>query len=565
MSKVQVLQLKTKLEQLYQNKIDLSDVQNEQDKENCFLTRAYCAFALQTLAEIDGETAIDSIVDTYGDNGMDGIYINDVTNELWIVQSKWIKAGTGEPDAGSIAKFISGVSDLVELKFDRFNQKVNDKSARIEKSIVDVKTKIKLVLAYTGADTIAQENYKKIQDFLDELNEASEVIDFTRFSLKNAIQSLVNMLDGQPITQDVIIKNWGKVEEPYKAIIGLVDGATLAQLWVEHRKKLLSDNIREFIGNTIVNADIKKTIIETPSHFFYYNNGITILCDDINKAPAGGSDHSMGIFHIENMKIVNGAQTVGSLGEVYNTRPNALDNVYVIVKIVALQNCPANFGVEITQKTNTQNRIEKRDFVSLDVQHQRLQTEMALFGITYQIKRSEAIVDIQKGCSVEDVITAVGCSLQNVDIAITAKREIGKLWEKVDEAPYTLIINESLSAIKAWRSVIIMRKLQQYIKDVENTKNGREKSCYIHSNRFILHLILNSIPQQYLNDQNYDFDNFMDRCDWYRIIGELETIVYQIIEEHYQSSLMHQIFRNFTKTRDIKSRVLAQIQTISYN
>lgn len=66
MSKIQVNQLKTKLNLLYENKIDLSDVINEGDKENCFLTRAFGAFALQVCAEIDPDIAANSIVDSYG-------------------------------------------------------------------------------------------------------------------------------------------------------------------------------------------------------------------------------------------------------------------------------------------------------------------------------------------------------------------------------------------------------------------------------------------------------------------------------------------------------------------
>ena len=107
MSKIQVNQLKAKLDQLYKGKIDLSDVTNVNDKEKFFLSRAYCAFALQECAEIESDIATNSIVDSFGDNGIDGIYYNEVTCDLWIIQSKWINAGTGEPDSGSIAKFAS--------------------------------------------------------------------------------------------------------------------------------------------------------------------------------------------------------------------------------------------------------------------------------------------------------------------------------------------------------------------------------------------------------------------------------------------------------------------------
>ena len=39
------------------------------------------------------------------------------------------------------------------------------------------------------------------------------------------------------------------------------------------------------------------------------------------------------------------------------------------------------------KKTNTQNRIEKRDFVSLDPLQDKLKTELAILGVDYHIKR----------------------------------------------------------------------------------------------------------------------------------------------------------------------------------
>lgn len=558
MSVIQVNQLKRKIEQTYVQLIDLSDVAREEDKENCFLSRSQAAYTLQCLANIDAATAASCITDTYNDNGIDAIFFSPQYNELWILQSKWIKSGTGEPSLGDVSKFIQGVKDLVELKFDRFNDKIQHLASIIEDALSDYKIRIKLVLTYTGSDTLSEQSMRVINDLLKEVNEASEVMDFTRFSLKQSIQSLVSSLDGTPISKDIIIKNWEKIESPYKVIFGVIDGSTLAQLWIENRTRLFSDNIREFIGNTTVNLDIRKTAIEEPEHFFYFNNGVTVLCDDINKLAAGGADHAFGTFHIENMKVVNGAQTVGSLGEAYGTNKGSVEKTNVFIKIISLQSCPDSFGDNVTRKNNTQNKIEKRDFVSLDPQHERIKTDMALEGITYQIKRSDSSTKDTHTCDVEELITAVACSLDNVDISVVAKREVGLLWDNIGTAPYTDIVNPSLSVTKAWRCIRIMRCLYDRIKQKEPSISGREKSCYIHSNRFVLHLILTGVESKVLNDPKYDFDRFItDTLP--SIISQYETIVFQIVEEKYSSSLIHQIFRNYTKSREIKADFLRRI------
>lgn len=555
MSVIQVNQLKRKIEQTYPSLIDLSDVIRDEDKENCFLTRSQAAYTLQCLANIDAATAAACITDSYNDNGIDAIYYSSQFDELWILQSKWIKSGTGEPSLGDVSKFINGVKDLIELKFDRFNEKINKLSSIIENALSDYKIKIRIVLTYTGSDTLAEQSTRVINDLLNEVNEASEVMFFSRFSLKQSIQSLVSSLDGTPISKDIIIKNWEKYEEPYKAFLGVIDGATLAQLWIENRTRLFSNNIREFIGSTSVNNDIRKTAIEEPENFFYYNNGVTILCDEINKQAAGGADHSFGTFHVENMKVVNGAQTVGSLGEAYGTNKDSVEKTNVFVKIISLQSCPDSFGENVTRKNNTQNRIEKRDFVSLDPQHERIKTDMALDGITYQIKRSDTLTNDEKSCTVDELITAVACSLSNVDISIVAKREVGLLYDNITTSPYTDIVNASLSATKAWRCITIMRLLTAFIKQKEPQVTGREKSCYIHSNRFVLHLILNKMDPQVLNDPKFDFDSYC-KNELIAKFEQYEVLIYQIIEEKYSSSLIHQIFRNYTKTRDIKNEFI---------
>lgn len=85
---------------------------------------------------------------------------------------------------------------------------------------------------------------------------------------------------------------------------------------------LFSPNIRSFLGQTEINQSIRTTIQEEPEKFWYYNNGITVLAHDINKKPLGGNSKESGIFECKGIKVVNGAQTVGSLASIRdNIRP----------------------------------------------------------------------------------------------------------------------------------------------------------------------------------------------------------------------------------------------------
>ena len=553
MSKLHVRHIASKLQELYKSKIDITDGYNEEEQNNLFLTRSFAAYSLQILAGTSVETAAMAVVDGRDDNGIDAIYFDKKEKVLWLVQSKWIKNGQGEPETGDTNKFKTGVIDLIDFELSRFNTKVQAKQQEIEEALNDFEVKINIVLAYTGTDSFSTHNQRIIDDMLELVNDSSDIASFERFTLSQAHRSLAGIIEGQPIKTEIAIENWGKVEIPYKAIYGSVNGSSFAQLWSQYRSRLFSENIREFLGKSSVNDEIKNTINNEPDNFFYYNNGVTILCQNFTKKPiVVGRD--TGQFEINDLKIVNGAQTVGSIGSVYEQNPEAVESISVFVKIISLENCKSDFANNVTQKTNTQNKIEKRDFVSLDPQQERLQTELALDGITYQIKRTGESLSGEKQCNVEELMVAVACSLKDVDYSILAKREVGKLWENISSTPYTDIINDKLSAVKAWRCIAIMNRLTSYIKEQSKSVSGRKRMCLIHSNRFALHLILNHIKPQILLDVNYDFAAFY-KNNLLSLIESIEERIFSIVEEHYSQSLVHQVFRNFTKCRDIKDKI----------
>lgn len=556
MSLLHVNHIKAKLADIYQGKIDISDAKSEQDKENFFLTRSYAAYTLQILANIDPDTSANSITDSFDDNGIDAIYYDKKNKFLWLLQSKWIKSGNGEPDNGEINKFSNGIIDLIELQLDRFSPKIQKKETEILEALEDPLVKLKIVLTFTGKDGLSEHNQRTIDDLLKELNDPTELATFHRFSLKQAHKSLVGIMEGQPIKADLILSNWGKVEEPYFAIYGTINGSDIANIWAENRGRLFSENIRDFIGFSEVNEDIIETIMTEPENFYFYNNGITALCQSINKKPMGGSDRNSGIFVAEDFKIVNGAQSVGTLGNAYEKHPDKVSGTKIFIKVISLEGCPDGFGLSVTKKTNTQNKIDKRDFVSLDPEQERIKIELALEGINYHYKRSETTPKSDdQNYNVEEVMTGLACSLQSVDIAVQSKREAGKLWEDISKKPYTDIVNINTTATKVLRCVQVNRETIKILKSKEQASTGREKSHYIHSNRFVLHVVLEKIGQQAILDPVFDFNSFRI-SHLPKLIEDTAEETKKIVDNLYKSSLVHQVYRNFTKCREIKKEIM---------
>jgi hypothetical protein len=57
---------------------------------------------------------------------------------------------------------------------------------------------------------------------------------------------------------------------------------------------------------------MRDTLKEKPERFWYYNNGITIVCDRATRIQERGKDR----LRIENPQIINGQQTTRVLAEV---------------------------------------------------------------------------------------------------------------------------------------------------------------------------------------------------------------------------------------------------------
>ncbi|MQJ01802.1 hypothetical protein EI062_29060, partial [Escherichia coli] len=57
----------------------------------------------------------------------------------------------------------------------------------------------------------------------------------------------------------VEIERFGFLNEPYQAFYGAISGDQVAEWWEEHGARLFTKNIRNMLGKTEVNEEIKKT------------------------------------------------------------------------------------------------------------------------------------------------------------------------------------------------------------------------------------------------------------------------------------------------------------------
>ncbi|MGB3205789.1 MAG: AIPR family protein [Crinalium sp.] len=554
MVKIQISRIKRKLDSQLTSFIDMSDFANksEEEKQKACLSRSYAAYSLVSLASAKEEEAAQAIVDGFKDNGIDAIYYEEEKNILWLVQAKWFESGNGEPGAAEVGKFIKGIKDIINMKFAKFNEKIRNKQGEVENLLSNHNVKIKIVLAYSGSK-LGEANKNLLLEFVTEENIGGDFLFLEIFTLSEAYSALSQSIT-QSIDGDITLTDWGLNEEPYKTWYGQIGAEQLAKLWIQNKGNLFSQNIRSFVGMTDVNDGIQETLLNDPEAFLYLNNGVTVLCYKIKKTPSGGSTRSSGTFHCEGISIINGAQTVGTIGTTYEVEPEKVERAKVFIKLISLESCPSDFALKVTKATNTQNKVENRDFISLDDLHEDIQKEFALEGISYHYKRDQYnYPSDEKNCTLEEATIALACGLPDIRYTHIAKDKIGKLWEDVNKAPYTEIFNSDVSVKKMWRMIQIMRVVHRLLRNHEI--NDDKKATCIYGNRFILHMVFRYVEINASSLEQSNFDNYLNNGLGAITEQVIETIL-EAINTLYPNKSVYQIFRNLENYKCLKQKVL---------
>jgi hypothetical protein len=242
---------------------------------------------------------------------------------------------------------------------------------------------------------LAAEPRQDLEDCLNELNDTADPDAYELLKARVLKQSDVYGLvargtQGTPIDIEIALFEWGEAQDPF-AVYGQVAASDVAKWWKDYYPPIVSQNIRMFLGADIeVNAGLQNTLLTEPNHFWHFNNGITVVCSKISPKMLGGRSKDSGYFTCYDVRIVNGAQTAGSIAAAFDRKPDAVERARVNVRFIAVgSDASDTLGNAITKATNTQNRINRQDFVSLDPEQQRLRTELSIEGIVYNYKSGE--------------------------------------------------------------------------------------------------------------------------------------------------------------------------------
>jgi hypothetical protein len=160
---------------------------------------------------------------------------------------------------------------------------------------------------------------------------------------------------------------------------------SVSEMLTEAGIRLFARNVRGFLGSTEVNRGMEATLKNEPEYFWYYNNGITIICDEAERKGRGGRD----VLHVTNPQVINGQQTTRTLTR-FDGRSSAAS---VLVRVIRV---PRNHGAgdhfetlvsKLVGATNWQNAIRASDLMSNDRRQIEIERHFRKLGYLYLRKR----------------------------------------------------------------------------------------------------------------------------------------------------------------------------------
>jgi len=345
---------------------------------------AFLSWFLINYFKVDQDDAVDYVCDSPNDKGIDGIFVNDIEEEIYIFQSKYSPNPGYDQGDNDLKKFV-GAKNWFKSS-ENINFLDSSYASNELKSLVKKLNLFEKIENDYSLYSVFVTNKKFDHNANDYLKVTDEYFD--AWDLKRLYKEYIYTGKDLPVigkysfTYKPANAINGKINKNKEFFIFPVKVIELVKLDGIQDKRLFSKNVRFSLGRTRVNRDIKKTIQNNEEHknVFLYHNGITLICEKVRL--------SKDKIEIENYAIVNGCQSTITF---YENRDSLSKDLEVLLKVIEIGN-EEELSRKITYYTNNQNAISLKDLKSNDKIQQDLQEQFkTVFNhqLFFRIKRGE--------------------------------------------------------------------------------------------------------------------------------------------------------------------------------
>ena len=362
----------------------------------------FLAWFLRAFVVEEDQQAVESLTGGSGDKDVDGIFFDERARTVSIVQGKyrrdiWERAEsrTEVKSFAELALDLCGDKSFFETRLKATSPKVRQLLQEARKRIHERKYRLQLYYVTIGHVS------KNVRD------EASTIVrrfgDIASIDILDGHQVLLMLadyLDGvaPPVPMlDLPMESGEGVAS--SGALNRKDNKTGIESWVfsmtadavgaifeRAGTRLFARNVRGFLGRTEINNSMEQTLRKEPEHFWYYNNGITVICDNAQIIPVSGHN----VLRVNNPQVINGQQTTRML----HTKAGDGHGASVLTRVFTIPRKAANSSgtfdtlvSNIVQATNWQNAIRASDLMSNDRRQIEIERNLRKLDYLYVRKR----------------------------------------------------------------------------------------------------------------------------------------------------------------------------------
>lgn len=385
----------------YFNELKKEVIEIQVKYPNLSSDNAFVTWFMRAFITDDEKDAVDSITGKSADKSIDAIYLDKDNRIVFIVQGKYHQKNettASRSDVLALAdignSFYSSSKDVFESVLNKANSKVRHLLPIVKKLLIQQGYSLVLMFATTGK--ISATHVEEAESRVEE----NENIRFEVFAKSDLVKLMQDYIVGAappvptinlPVSGLEVFNRHDK-QTKITSWIFTMAGKEIGKIYNDIGIRLFARNIRGYLGaSKEVNKMIKYTMDKEPQNFWYYNNGITIVCDGAKQIKNG----SKNFVKVKNAQIINGQQTTRTLAL------SEKNSAEVLVKLIEVkresEDSKSQFNHligEIVSATNWQNSISQSDLKSNDAEQVRIEKEFKKLGYFYsrkKMKKSEAV------------------------------------------------------------------------------------------------------------------------------------------------------------------------------
>ncbi|MFD9367483.1 AIPR family protein [Streptomyces sp. NPDC060020] len=561
---VAVRQLRVALSREFAGLIDMTDSPSaapDPSRERAFFSRALAAKAVSLLTDRDPDEAAAAVIDGADDMGIDAVAFSIATPELWLIQAKWSDRGTAGISADDAQRLIHVLRLLTNLRYEDFNARFQHLAAGVDDVLASPDCRIHLVVAVAGDGRLAPAAEAVLTRSVAEFNDFGELVDFRSLALADFHAAVRQDVAPKRFSVTATMADgWVAMHHPYETYMGAIAADELAGWYEQHGERLYEGNVRRYLGMTKVNQALVGSLISDPDHFWYFNNGVTVVCDDVRPHYFARRTAGQPVrLELTNAQIVNGAQTAASAYHAFRQAPDATAQARVMLRVMCVKDAPDGLARSIAKASNTQNHVEPRDFVALASEQALIREDFArTLGKSYVYKRGELDPSPATGCSIVEAATALACAHRDAGLVARVRADHDHLWRSGPDGAYTKLFGHRPTALQIWRSVQLTRAIGQALEDTSGTLSGRDRALIGPGS-----LLLNHIAFRLVGDDDIDElgDAWQSRAN--AVAGRIGTIVpllRRLLDGLYgEHALLSRVFSDVSRCRQIAAAALDSV------